>query len=76
MGPRSGVSDRGGGLIIAKGKVMTNMRAVGSTFIISAGGVVVFRSSVELSEGEAGEVVVEGVVRIPVPNLRGGAKLS
>ena len=55
---------------------MINVRAVGSTFIISAGGVVVFKSSVESSEGVAGEVVVEGVVRVPVPNLKGGAKLS
>ena len=54
---------------------MTNVRAVGSTFIIRAEGVVVFRSSVELSESEAGEVVVEEAVRIPFPNLRGGAKL-
>ena len=55
---------------------MINVRAVGSTFIISAGGVVAFKSSEELFEGVAGEVVAAGVVRVQAPNLRGGARLS
>ena len=54
---------------------MTNVRAVGSTFIIRAEGVVVFRSSAVLSGSKSGEVVEEDVARIPFPNLRGGAKL-
>ena len=55
---------------------MTNVRAVGSTFIIRAEGVEVFKSSVVLSASKTGDVVEEDVVRIPFPNLRGGAKLS
>ena len=54
---------------------MTNVRAMGSTFIIKAEGVVVFRSPVALSESGAGEDVEEDVVGIPFPNLRGGARL-
>ena len=54
---------------------MTNVRAVGSTFIIKVDGVVVFRSSFVLSESGIGEDVEEDVVGIPFPNRRGGARL-
>ena len=52
---------------------MMNVRAVGSTFIIKADGVVVFRSSVVLSDEATGGDVEEDVADIPFPNLRGGA---
>ena len=75
--PRSGVSDLGGGLIMARGKVwfITKVRAVGSTFIIKAGGVVVLRSSVTLLRAVRGGDVEEDVAESPFPNRRGGAGL-
>ena len=54
---------------------MTNVRAVGSTFIIKADGVVVLRSSVALSAGVTGEDVEGDLAGIPFPNCRGGARL-
>ena len=54
---------------------MMNVRAVGSTFIIRADGVIVFRSSVVLSERATGGDVEGDVAEIPFPNRKGGARL-
>ena len=74
-GPRSGVSDLGVGLIMARDKVwfITKVRAVGSTFIIKACRVVVLRSSVTLLRAVRGGYVEEHVAESPFPNRRGGA---